>query len=90
MRRRLVLAALSLAFAGPAAAQSAADYPNRPIRIIVPQAAGSGVDFVSTDQAQAGRVVHFINAVDRLRRIDKQRVPPRHVFDPCPHADTGQ
>ena len=44
MRKRLVLAALSLAFAGPATAQSVADYPNRPIRIIVPQAAGSGID----------------------------------------------
>ena len=52
MRRRLILAALSLAFAGPAAAQSAADYPNRPIRIIVPQAAGSGIDLQARTLAQ--------------------------------------
>jgi tripartite-type tricarboxylate transporter receptor subunit TctC len=46
-RRRVlgVLAgAAALAFASGAAAQVGADFPNRPIRIIVPQAAGSGVD----------------------------------------------
>jgi len=38
------LTAAAVLSANPAAAQSAADFPNRPIRIIVPQAAGSGVD----------------------------------------------
>ena len=46
MNRRTLLAALTtvpmLAAVVPGAAQS--DYPNRPIRIIVPQAAGSGID----------------------------------------------
>jgi tripartite-type tricarboxylate transporter receptor subunit TctC len=46
--RRSVLAALTgatlLALAPGAAAQMAPDYPSRPIRIVVPQAAGSGVD----------------------------------------------
>src|SRR5690349_5272087 len=36
--------AAALAFASAAAAQGAGDFPNRPVRIIVPQAAGSGVD----------------------------------------------
>jgi tripartite-type tricarboxylate transporter receptor subunit TctC len=48
MNRRKVLVALAgtavLAFASSAVAQSAADFPSRPVRIIVPQAAGSGVD----------------------------------------------
>jgi tripartite-type tricarboxylate transporter receptor subunit TctC len=45
MQRRTFVAALTLATAlaaAPAIAQS--DFPNRPIRIIVPQAAGSGID----------------------------------------------
>ncbi len=33
-------------------AQTAADYPNRPVRIIVPQAAGSGVDLTARIVAQ--------------------------------------
>jgi tripartite-type tricarboxylate transporter receptor subunit TctC len=45
MTRQAFLAALAIFVAAPAAvAQTAGDYPNRPIRIIVPQAAGSGVD----------------------------------------------
>src|SRR3954454_20525613 len=44
------LAALSVATDG--AAQTADDYPNRPIRIIVPQAAGSGVDLQARVLAQ--------------------------------------
>jgi tripartite-type tricarboxylate transporter receptor subunit TctC len=52
----MLLAALTgaavLSFAVPAAAQSAGDYPNRPIRIIVPQAAGSGVDIHARILAQ--------------------------------------
>src|SRR5207248_7326518 len=45
-RRQLaVLTSLALlSIAAPAAAQTFDDFPNRPIRIIVPQAAGSGVD----------------------------------------------
>ena len=57
MQRRRLLAALAgvaalLAPAGGAAAQTADDYPNRPIRIIVPQAAGSGVDLQARVLAQ--------------------------------------
>jgi tripartite-type tricarboxylate transporter receptor subunit TctC len=37
-------AALTFASIAGAAAQSAGDFPNRPIKIIVPQAAGSGID----------------------------------------------
>jgi tripartite-type tricarboxylate transporter receptor subunit TctC len=48
MNRRTVFAALTslvvLSAAAGAAAQTPDDYPNRPIHIIVPQAAGSGVD----------------------------------------------
>ncbi len=47
-----VLTSLALAFAGPGAAQSSGDFPNRPIRIIVPQAAGSGVDLQARSLAQ--------------------------------------
>jgi tripartite-type tricarboxylate transporter receptor subunit TctC len=46
-RRRIIAAVASLtalALASPAAAQAPGDFPNHPIRIIVPQAAGSGVD----------------------------------------------
>ena len=56
MNRRTLLAALTsaaaLSIAVPAAAQTAGDYPNRPIRIIVPQAAGSGVDLQARTLAQ--------------------------------------
>jgi tripartite-type tricarboxylate transporter receptor subunit TctC len=53
---RRVLAALVgvtvLGFASGAAAQTPADFPSRPIRIIVPQAAGSGVDLQARVLAQ--------------------------------------
>jgi tripartite-type tricarboxylate transporter receptor subunit TctC len=56
MNRRALLAALTLmavfAAAAPAIAQTPDDYPNRPIRIIVPQAAGSGVDLQARVLAQ--------------------------------------
>jgi tripartite-type tricarboxylate transporter receptor subunit TctC len=55
MKRHLhfaVLTIVALAFATPATAQSAGDFPNRPIRIIVPQAAGSGVDLQARTLAQ--------------------------------------
>jgi tripartite-type tricarboxylate transporter receptor subunit TctC len=48
MKRRTLLFVLTsivaVPLATPATAQPASDYPNRPIRIIVPQAAGSGID----------------------------------------------
>ncbi|MPZ56874.1 MAG: tripartite tricarboxylate transporter substrate binding protein [Rhizobiales bacterium] len=56
MNRRTLFAALTsvavLAVATGAAAQRSDDYPNRPIRIIVPQAAGSGVDLQARVLAQ--------------------------------------
>jgi tripartite-type tricarboxylate transporter receptor subunit TctC len=56
MNRRLLLAALTgvavLSVAAPGIAQTSDDYPNRPIRIIVPQAAGSGVDLQARVLAQ--------------------------------------
>ena len=56
MNRRSLLAALTsavaLAAATGAVAQTADDFPNRPIRIIVPQAAGSGVDLQARMLAQ--------------------------------------
>ena len=39
-----VLTGVAVLSAAAATAQTSDDYPNRPIRIIVPQAAGSGVD----------------------------------------------
>src|SRR6476646_5148881 len=54
--RRLLLAALTgaaiLSITAASRAQTADDYPNRPIRIIVPQAAGSGVDLQARVLAQ--------------------------------------
>jgi tripartite-type tricarboxylate transporter receptor subunit TctC len=55
MRRALFLAAAGVAllwFAAAATAQTLDDYPNRPIRIVVPQAAGSGVDLQARVLAQ--------------------------------------
>jgi tripartite-type tricarboxylate transporter receptor subunit TctC len=56
MNRRTLLvtltSAVTLCVAASAAAQTASDYPNRPIRIIVPQAAGSGVDLQARTLAQ--------------------------------------
>src|SRR5262245_58548678 len=56
MKRSRLFAALwcaaLLALAAPGMAQTADDYPNRPIRIIVPQAAGSGVDQQARTLAQ--------------------------------------
>ena len=55
MNRRTLLgvltSAIALAATG-AVAQTADDFPNRPIRIIVPQAAGSGVDLQARTLAQ--------------------------------------
>jgi len=56
MTRRTLLAALTsvalLSAAAPSTAQTSDDFPNRPIRIIVPQAAGSGVDLQARVLAQ--------------------------------------
>src|SRR4051812_27623997 len=56
MNRRSLLAALTsamaLAAATGAVAQTVDNFPNRPIRIIVPQAAGSGVDLQARTLAQ--------------------------------------
>jgi tripartite-type tricarboxylate transporter receptor subunit TctC len=43
---------IALSFAAGVSAQTADDFPNRPIRIIVPQAAGSGVDLQARVLAQ--------------------------------------
>lgn len=43
----LCAAALCLSYAGPAAAQSVKDYPSRPIRLVIPQTAGSSTDTMS-------------------------------------------
>jgi tripartite-type tricarboxylate transporter receptor subunit TctC len=56
MTRRTLLAALTsaalLSAAAPGTAQTEDDFPNRPVRIIVPQAAGSGVDLQARVLAQ--------------------------------------
>src|SRR5437764_9382853 len=56
MNRRTLFAALMclavLSVATGGAAQTPDDYPNRPIRIIVPQAAGSGIDLQARVLAQ--------------------------------------
>src|SRR5712671_1176620 len=56
MTRRMLLAALTsvalLSVAAGGTAQTPDDYPNRPIRIIVPQAAGSGIDLQARVLAQ--------------------------------------
>src|SRR5205085_7674586 len=53
MTRQTWLAALAtLALVTGAAAQSAGDFPNRPIKIILPQAAGSGIDLQVRTLAQ--------------------------------------
>jgi tripartite-type tricarboxylate transporter receptor subunit TctC len=56
MDRRMLVAALTslamLSIAGGASAQPADDFPNHPIRIIVPQAAGSGIDLQARTLAQ--------------------------------------
>src|SRR6266516_5717101 len=56
MTRRMLLAALTsvalLSAAAPGTAQTGDDFPNRPIRIVVPQAAGSGVDLQARVLAQ--------------------------------------
>jgi len=53
---RALLAALTgtalLALAAPAAAQAPTDFPNRPVRIIVPQAGGAGIDLQARVIAQ--------------------------------------
>src|ERR1700740_740011 len=56
MTRRTHVAVLTslalLAMAAPGGGQTLDDFPNRPIRIIVPQAAGSGVDLQARVLAQ--------------------------------------
>jgi len=55
---RLSLAALSLAIAVPAFGQQ---YPNRPIRLIVPYPAGGATDVVARIAARNGWVEHWLN-----------------------------
>src|SRR5262245_9081434 len=43
----LIAAAVSVLIVAPAAAQTAADYPNKPVKIIVTVPAGGGVDTVT-------------------------------------------
>jgi tripartite-type tricarboxylate transporter receptor subunit TctC len=53
MKRLLLIAGMAvLAAASGAAAQGAADFPSHPIRIIVPQAAGAGIDIHARILAQ--------------------------------------
>jgi tripartite-type tricarboxylate transporter receptor subunit TctC len=56
MNRRILMAALTsvalLSLTAGGSAQTPDDFPNRPIRIIVPQAAGSGVDLQARVLAQ--------------------------------------
>src|SRR5262245_6350299 len=52
VRLAVLTGVIALSFAAGAAAQTADDFPNRPIRIIVPQAAGSGVDLQARVLAQ--------------------------------------
>lgn len=54
-RRHLIAAACAFALAGASFASSAADYPNRPIEIIVPVAAGGGTDMVGRAFAEAAK-----------------------------------
>ena len=49
----LMLVPLALCFAAPSHAQDASDYPNRPIRVIVPVGAGAGIDTAARITAEA-------------------------------------
>jgi tripartite-type tricarboxylate transporter receptor subunit TctC len=51
-RRRQLLAAATALVAAPRLARAQSDYPNRPVRMIVPVAAGAGLDVVSRVVAQ--------------------------------------
>ncbi len=58
MNRRSVLAVLSLAFAAAAPAVAQGQYPDKPIRVIVPYAAGGGTDlFARVVSAEMGRIL---------------------------------
>ncbi|MCV5919326.1 tripartite tricarboxylate transporter substrate-binding protein, partial [Escherichia coli] len=47
MRRRRVLAGLALATSVPRAALAQADYPNRPVRVVIGFAAGGATDIMA-------------------------------------------
>ena len=46
LSRRIVIALAALAVAGPGFAQSAADFPSRPVRLVIPFAPGGTADTV--------------------------------------------
>ena len=52
VHRRVALCAVLIAVTGAVAPASAQDYPNRPVRIVVPFAAGGGVDILTRALAQ--------------------------------------
>lgn len=47
IRRRTMLTGAGVALAMPNVARAQSDYPNRPVRCIVPYAAGGGTDFIA-------------------------------------------
>ena len=51
-RRELLLSTLAAAVAGSAQAQAQADFPNKPLKIVVPQPPGGGFDFVGRTLAE--------------------------------------
>ncbi|MDB5847686.1 MAG: transporter substrate-binding protein [Rhodoferax sp.] len=54
-RRHVIASAASFALAGLSTASHASDYPNRPIEVIVPVAAGGGTDLVGRAFAEASK-----------------------------------
>lgn len=52
IRRRMLLAGGAAMLAAPAVLRAQTDYPNRPVRIIIPYAAGGGTDFPARGTAE--------------------------------------
>jgi hypothetical protein len=82
-------ALLAIGFSTPAQAQGASDYPNRPIRVIVSNSAGSSVDITARIIAEAVKKYLGQGLVTENKPGGGQRFDPARDFRPLAAGDSS-